>query len=156
MRAKATLATVPLTVGLAVLVAGCANSSPSAALGGQQSSTPSPPSLTLASTVVGTATLHITAADSGRTFAVATGARITIELAPEAGSYDPPTADNPAVLREDDHHGGYPANTPAVADFTAIGPGSTRISSQTDLACLHSTPRCLPPQREFNATIVVR
>ena len=99
--------------------------------------------------------LRLTAADSGRTIAVAIGTHITVDLAPDAGSYDPPDTDRTAVLRRDDQHGGYPDSTDAVADFTAVGQGTAHITSQTDLACLHTTPRCLPPQRGFTVTIAV-
>jgi hypothetical protein len=36
------------------------------------------------------------------------------------------------------HHGGYPANTTAVADFTAVARGTVHLVSETDLACLHA------------------
>ena len=86
---------------------------------------------------------------------VAVGVRIEVTLDPNGGSYDPPTVDNPAVLGEQAHGGGYPADTAGVADFHALAGGSAQISSQTDRACLHTTPRCLPPQREFRVIISV-
>jgi hypothetical protein len=111
----------------------------------------SSPSASVASAL----TINLTAADSGRTITVATGSVVNIDLAPDTGSYDPPSVDHPAVLRETAHHGGYPATSDAVATFAAIADGSATITSLTDLACLHTTPRCLPPQREFRVTLVV-
>lgn len=100
--------------------------------------------------------LRLGAEDSGKAFTVSTGTHIQVDLASDAaGSYDPPEADDAAVLRRDDHHGGYPDGTDATADFTVVGHGSAHISSQTDVACLHSTPACRPPQRGFQVTIVV-
>lgn len=78
-----------------------------------------------------------------------------MELAPDGGSYDPPQSDNAAVLPEGAHFGGYPSDTTAVASFTAAQQGTAHVSSQTDLPCLHSTPRCLPPQRDFRITVIV-
>jgi hypothetical protein len=100
--------------------------------------------------------VYLTASDSGRTIDVSIGTRIEIELAPNVGSYHPPTSDAPSVLREHDQHGGYPAATTAIAEFRALGEGTARITSETDLACLHVKPACAPPQREFLVTIVVR
>jgi hypothetical protein len=79
-----------------------------------------------------------------------------VDLAPNGGSYDPPISASPSILRLDDQRGGYPSPTDAIADFTALSHGSARITSQTDLPCLHATPRCLPPQREFIVSVVVR
>lgn len=100
--------------------------------------------------------VRLTEADSGRTLTVQMGTKIHLELHPTAGSYDPPQVDRPGVLREDAHHGGYPQSTTAFADFTAIATGTATITSQTDMACLHTTPRCLPPQRGFSLAIAVR
>jgi hypothetical protein len=99
--------------------------------------------------------VHLTADDSGRTITINVGAVVTVELAPYGGSYDPPTVDNISVLRELDHHGGYPSATTAAADFHASSQGIAHITSQTDVPCLHATPRCLPPQRQFSVTIRV-
>jgi hypothetical protein len=87
---------------------------------------------------------------------VKAGTRIGLALQPYGGSYDPPTVDDPGVVSELSHHGGYPASTAAVAEFRAKEHGSAQISSQTDMACLHATPACLPPQFEFRVTISVR
>lgn len=100
--------------------------------------------------------VRLTEAASGRTLTVQVGTKIHLELHPTAGSYDPPQVDQPGVLREDAHHGGYPQSSTAVADFTTLARGSATITSQTDMACLHTTRRCLPPQRGFSVAIAVR
>jgi hypothetical protein len=53
------------------------------------------------------------------------------------------------------HHGGYPANTTAVADFTAVARGTVHLVSETDLACVHAKCAYAPPQRQFMLTIVL-
>jgi hypothetical protein len=97
----------------------------------------------------------LTSADAGRTITVPVGTVITVDLAPDAGSYDPPQVDDVAVLREDSRSGGYPDATDARASYTAVTTGTATIASATDLPCLHTTPRCLPPQREFTVTVTV-
>jgi hypothetical protein len=99
--------------------------------------------------------VYLTASDSGRSVTVRVGTRIDLTLAPYGGSFDPPTVDNPTELSELTHHGGYPSDTPAVSDWKAVAPGTAHLSSQSDLACLHTTPACLPPQFEFRVTIIV-
>lgn len=99
--------------------------------------------------------VHLTEADSGRLIQVRVGTRIELVLAPSGGSFQPPTADAPTVLHEDAHFGGYPTSTAATTEFTASAPGTARISSITDLACLHSTPACMLPQREFVVAVTV-
>jgi len=69
--------------------------------------------------------------------------------------YDPPPVDRSSVLGEDGHHGGFSESTTAVADFTALTSGTATGTSQTDVGCLHSTPRCLPPQRGFTLAVMV-
>jgi hypothetical protein len=113
-----------------------------------------PPPSRQSSTSAGTVSL--TASDAGRTIDVSIGTRIEIDLAPNVGSYHPPTSDAAPVLREHDQHGGYPGATTAIAEFRALGQGTAHITSETDLACLHVKPVCAPPQRQFLVTIVVR
>jgi len=99
--------------------------------------------------------LDLTANDSGRTITVDLGTRIEVTLQAFGGSYDPPTVDNTRVLSQTSHEGGYPSNTSAVAAFVAREHGTAQIRSQTDFGCLHTTPACLPPQREFQVTLTV-
>ena len=66
-------------------------------------------------------------------------------LAPDAGSYDPPTITDAKVLTETGRAGGYPAPTTLYAEFRATGIGVSTITTATDFACLHATPRCLSP-----------
>ena len=50
---------------------------------------------------------------------------------------------------------GFPAAGTAAATFTAIRTGTAVVTASTDYACLHTTPRCLPPQQLFTLTVTV-
>ncbi len=99
--------------------------------------------------------LRLTTADSGRTFSVPLHTVVVVSLAPELGSYHRPSAEGPGVLVDTSHKGGYPETTTARATFQAPHPGRAVLTSGTDMACLHTTPACLPPQREFTVVIIV-
>jgi hypothetical protein len=145
--------TVTSAAGSGSAVAGSATAGPgvTASVSAIRSSTPPPSGSTGTDGV-----LRLSATDSGRIFSISLGTRVEVSLAPDLGSYHPPTTDNPSVLTETAHRGGYPANTTAVADYTATGRGTTHLASETDLACLHTNPPCLPPQRQFAVTIIIR
>jgi hypothetical protein len=51
---------------------------------------------------------------------------------------------------------GFPAPGVASATFTAVRPGTAAIVAVTDYPCLHATPVCALPQREFMVTVRVR
>jgi hypothetical protein len=97
----------------------------------------------------------LTAADNGRTVRVTPGAVISVRLAPNAGSYDPPVSDDETVLTRTSNEGGYPVGGDAIARFSALAPGTAHISSQTDLSCMHSNPRCMVATRVFTVTVIV-
>lgn len=99
--------------------------------------------------------LRLTTADSGRTFSVPLHTVVVVSLAPELGSYHRPSAEGPGVLVDTSHKVGYPETTTARATFQAPHPGRAVLTSGTDMACLHTTPACLPPQREFTVVIIV-
>ncbi len=157
-----------LVIALLVPVAGCGHKDPGkAGLAGPAGATSSPaptvsptrdpadaapsPSPSVGSHSV----VRLMEADSGRTRTVHAGTKIQLVLNPTAGSYDPPPVDRSGVLGEDGHHGGFSESTTAVADFTALTSGTATGTSQTDVGCLHSTPRCLPPQRGFTLAVMV-
>lgn len=100
--------------------------------------------------------LRLTDSDAGRTITVRPGTVIVLTLSGGPGSFQPPTTDEPGVLRADSTSGGYPAEGPATATFTAIGKGIAQITSTTDAACLHSEPACMIPQQQFTVTVRVR
>src|SRR5206468_3867153 len=94
-------------------------------------------------------TVFVSDADNGSTVHVTPGQHIEVKLAPSGGSWHQPTSSNAAVLRRDAAAGGYPQPTTAVADFSAASRGRATVTSMTDSPCLHSTPRCMIPQRLF-------
>ncbi len=98
-------------------------------------------------------TVRLTEKDAGRTIRVRPGTVIIVKLTGGPGSYLAPTTDAPNVLRADSTSGGYPAEGPTSATFTAIGQGTAQITSTTDAACLHSEPACMIPQQQFTVTI---
>jgi hypothetical protein len=97
----------------------------------------------------------VTEADSGSSVHLRQGQYLEVRLAPDGGSWDPPVSHNDAVLHRVSSSGGYPDSTTAVASFVARATGRTDVTSTTDFACLHTQPRCLPPQRGFDLIVVV-
>ncbi len=91
--------------------------------------------------------------DNGREVMLRTGQRVMVQLT--ADTYDPPTADTPAVLARTATDGGYPTARPASATFTAAMAGHSSISAMTDRACAHSTPRCLVATRLWRVEVTV-
>lgn len=99
--------------------------------------------------------VRLTAEDSGRTVQVRRGEALRVELAPDLGSYRQVRSDQSDVLQRTSVRGGYPEDTPSVAEFAALAPGRARLSSVTDAHCLHATPRCMIPQRAFDVLVIV-
>lgn len=101
----------------------------------------------------GTVTLDDT--DSGRTVRVDVGAIIRVRLpGGPSGGYHQPASTGTAVQRTA-AAGGYPTAQPATATFVARHHGTADLTSTTDYTCLHTTPRCLPPQRTWVVHVVV-
>jgi|GEM_PF-6120456 len=96
--------------------------------------------------------VHVTEHDNNRTLHVHRGTHIDVDL---HGSWDAPTADNPKVLRENRHRGGYPEHGDAMAWFTAVGVGSAAITSASDMGCMHTNPRCMIATMGFRINVVV-
>ena len=84
------------------------------------------------------------------------GHEVTVALGPPAMimSWDQPVAQGTAVALVS-ASGGYPASLPARAVFRAVRAGTARLTSVTDAKCLHLEPRCLPPQRIWEVTVIV-
>jgi hypothetical protein len=92
---------------------------------------------------------------NGATVKLRVGQSVTVSLAYDGlFSWYPPKATGTAI-RLDRAGGGYPAKDAAWAVFTAIRPGIAALSSFNDTACLHATPRCLPPQENWQVTVNV-
>lgn len=71
------------------------------------------------------------------------------------GGYTRPATSSSDVVRRISASGGYPTDQPAQATFSGVRPGAADLTSETDYTCLHSTPRCLPPQRQWLVHVVV-
>ena len=97
----------------------------------------------------------VTNDNSGDTVKLRVGQRLRVRLTPDSGNWDPPTSGNNVVLSRRSSSGGYPGDQPVDASFVGVGAGSTDVSTQTDMACLHTEPRCLPPQRAWMVHVVV-
>ena len=98
----------------------------------------------------------LTESDSGTTIHLRPGQSVNVRLhGGQNNGYHQPTSSS-SVMRRVSASGGYPSDQPARAEFTAAGPGSADLSSYTDFTCLHTTPRCLPPQQQWVVHVIVR
>ncbi len=93
--------------------------------------------------------------DTGHTIVVHVTQKLVVTLAP---NWTPPSASSAvaalAPLRVDAAVG-FPALGAAAATFTAVDTGTATVTAHTDYVCLHTRPRCLPPQRLFRLTVTV-
>jgi hypothetical protein len=95
--------------------------------------------------------------DDGTTIRVNPGARILVRLPGGAsGGFHHPKTSAAQRVRRIGARGGYPSQHQAVAHFVAIGVGRARLSAINDYTCLHATPPCLPPQREWTVRVRVQ
>jgi len=62
----------------------------------------------------------------------------------------------PAIVTISTESGGYRSNGPLIATITAKVEGTTRLSTQSDLPCFHSTPGCLPPVSAWVLDVTVQ
>jgi hypothetical protein len=87
------------------------------------------------------ADVRVTDADSGRTVTLLVGQTLGVSL---------PATSRTATARgsglsQVSSSGGFPTGQPFAALYRAVAPGSVDLSSQTDYACLHTTPPCALP-----------
>jgi hypothetical protein len=95
----------------------------------------------------------LTFADNGAAVAVTVGQHLDLVLPPDGlGAWDPPIIDGTGLTIAS-ASGGYPSNTPLRVTFTAQTAGDTTIRTSTDLACFHTTPKCLPPVMLWSVTV---
>lgn len=98
----------------------------------------------------------MTEASSGTTVRLRTGQSVRVSLPGGAnGGYHQPGSSDGTVARRTAASGGYPTDQPAQATFFAVHVGTADLSSTTDFTCLHTNPRCLPPQRQWVVHLVV-
>jgi predicted secreted protein len=97
----------------------------------------------------------VTVADDGSTVRLHRGQSLTVVLDPTGlFSWHLPTVTG-AGLRQVNASGGYPDQQPARATFLATQSGTATLQAIDDTACLHATPACLPPQRQWRVTVTV-
>lgn len=149
--------------GLALVLAGCGSAvSPESSPSGTTGATGSPTQRSLASPPPSTAPVTptgnvLTDADNGATVTVATGARLTIDLAPEPGAYAWDRSRlTGAGLRLVSVVGGYPARAPMQAVLLAVSPGTVIVSSDSDAPCLHQRPMCAMAVRIWTIRVIVK
>lgn len=97
--------------------------------------------------------LVVTDADNGTTVRLHPHDRLEVRLSED--SYDPPTSSQPVVLVRRGSTGGYPSASPVVATFEALGKGTSDVSTTSDYACFHTSPRCLRPTRMWSIQVIV-
>jgi hypothetical protein len=87
------------------------------------------------------ADVRVTEADAGRTVTLLVGQTLGVSL---PANYRPATTKG-SGLSQVSSSGGFPTGQPFAALYRAVAPGSVDLSSQTDYACLHTTPPCAVP-----------
>jgi hypothetical protein len=124
---------------------------PPSASPGTASPTPTAPNVAPTATLATGRTL--TFADNGAAVTLSVGQQVDL-LLPESGlgAWDRPILDG-AALTITTISGGYPSSTPLRVTFTARAAGVAAIRTGTDLACFHTTPKCLPPVMVWSATV---
>ena len=95
----------------------------------------------------------LTFADNGAVVALRVGQHLDL-LLPESGlgAWDRPIIEGTA-LTITTISGGYPSSTALRVTFTAQTAGDATIRTGTDLACFHTTPKCLPPVMVWSVTV---
>ena len=124
---------------------------PPSASPGTASLTPTAPSVAPKATISAGHTL--TFADNGAVIALTVGQHLDLVLAPDGlGAWDRPIIDGTG-LAITAVSGGYPSSIPLRVTFTAQSTGDATIRTFTDLACFHTTPKCLPPVMLWSVTV---
>jgi hypothetical protein len=113
--------------------------------------------LTIVATPASASTHHryLKESDSGRTIHVVRGDKISVRLPGGNGGYHRPRSTDATVVERIWAAGGYPSDEDARATFVARHAGRADLTSTTDYTCLHTDPRCLPPQRQWIVHVVV-
>jgi hypothetical protein len=96
--------------------------------------------------------VQLTDADSGKTVTVTPGTRVYVDLHPPSGQI---WSD---VNAGGSFHRDYLDVQSGISSAVFTAEGTTdgqQIQAQTDIACAHSEPRCLPPSQQWSVTVVV-
>jgi hypothetical protein len=80
------------------------------------------------------------------------GQRLEVHLT--QGTYDPPVSTTSVLVRRSST-GGYPTTEPVLANFEAVGRGTSDVTATSDAACFHTQPRCLMPTRVWVVHVTV-
>jgi hypothetical protein len=83
----------------------------------------------------------VTQADNQRTVTLLVGQTLGVALGPD---FLTPTVSGPGLARLS-ASGGYPTGQPLAASYRAVAAGSVDLRTQTDYACLHTSPPCALP-----------
>jgi hypothetical protein len=100
----------------------------------------------------------LTVAANGAHLVLRVGQHRSVHLVPRGvpGNFDPLTVSRQGIVTVSDESGGYPGDDPLAATITAMTPGITRLTTQSDLSCFHSSPPCLPPQYAWTLEVTVQ
>lgn len=100
----------------------------------------------------------VSVAANGAHLVLHVGQHRSVRLVPQGvpGNFDPLMASRPGIVMISDESGGYPSDDPLVATITATTPGITRLTTQSDLSCFHTSPPCLPPQYAWTLDVTVQ
>jgi hypothetical protein len=90
--------------------------------------------------------------DAGTRVLLRPGQRLSVAL---GADFRPVEVSAAGVLDPGATSGGYPTGQPLTAVLTAVAPGEVSLSSSTDAACLHESPPCAVPQREWTLSVTV-
>ena len=90
--------------------------------------------------------------DSGKHVLLRPGQRLRIAL---GADFTPVEMSVDGVLDPVAASGGYGTGQPSSTVLTAAGPGELSLSSSTDFPCLHESPPCSMPQREWQLSVTV-
>ncbi|GAA4194693.1 hypothetical protein [Microbispora amethystogenes] len=145
------LATPAVAGGAAVAAAqaaGCAATT----FGMQVTGTgPTPTASCVNDAITAEPSVTLTEADAGKTITLRVGQTLGISL---PAAYRPTVVRGPALVKALTR-GGYPTDQPLFEVYRTGTAGSADVSTATDYACLHTTPRCALPQKLWQVHIDV-
>ncbi|MGH3265551.1 MAG: hypothetical protein ACRDNS_26555 [Trebonia sp.] len=98
----------------------------------------------------------VTEAETGVLVTMRVGQRLHVLLQPPRGLGNwTKLALNGHGLTIVSARGGYPTTQALDVVLEAVAPGDSHVVTGTDMACLHTTPPCLPPQLEWAVNVRV-